>query len=297
MELRRQLGQNVRIHYLPQYSYTSHPLFLTHAAFKDYREKVFDLAVQQSSVLTSIMVPSQKIAKVYKNYIKGNSLRVYVIHAGAREDLFRFAATEESASKLNRSIYLANVETRKCQAIYQTKLQRIDYVGPYHNSSFDCTHTNYLGPWTRTQVYQRLTDYGNLVLLANGEADPLVVKEALMAGLGVVLSECVASQFISESMAHTTAIPPFIDIVPMTRLTDFEYIAKLIAENRERSVTMREQIRAFAVENVSYGRTVDTFIQIDADVQRLAAIDARVLALKSHHVCDLPIIERLPNQV
>ena len=296
-ELRNQLGADARIHYLPQYAYTSHPSFLKHAAFEDYREKVFKLAVQQSSVLSSVMVPTQKIANVYKNHMQGNTLRIYVIHAGARDDLYRFAPTEQTATKLNRSIYLANVEERKGQVLYQGRLPRVDYVGPYHNSAFDCTHVNYLGQWTRAQVYQRLTDYGNLVLLANGESDPLVVKEALMAGLGVVLSECVATQFMLETETSAHVPPPFIDIVPMSRLTDIEYIAKVIVDNRERSVTMRHQIRAFAMEKVSYSRTVDTFIQIDADVQRLAAIDAGILALNSHHLCDLPTIERLPNQV
>ena len=39
--------------------------------------------------------------------------------------------------------------------------------------------TNYLGEWTKDQLYKELTDYGNLVLLSDGEAHSLVIMEGI----------------------------------------------------------------------------------------------------------------------
>ena len=58
----------------------------------------------------------------------------------------------------------------------------------YHDSPFDRNSVQYKGEWSKERLYDEMTNYGNLVLLSDGEADPLVVKEELMAGLGVVLS-------------------------------------------------------------------------------------------------------------
>ena len=55
-------------------------------------------------------------------------------------------------------------------------------------------------------LYKGLTHYGNLVLLSDGEADPLVVKEGLMAELGVVISECASSN-LDKDLDFITIIP------------------------------------------------------------------------------------------
>jgi hypothetical protein len=46
-----------------------------------------------------------------------------------------------------------------------------------------------LGEWDKETLYKNLTHYGNLVLLSDGEAHPLVCMEALASGLGVVVCE------------------------------------------------------------------------------------------------------------
>ena len=46
------------------------------------------------------------------------------------------------------------------------------------------TKNNYLGEWTKDQLYKELTDYGNLVLLSDGEAHSLVIMEAFSDSLG-----------------------------------------------------------------------------------------------------------------
>ena len=56
----------------------------------------------------------------------------------------------------------------------------------------DLISTRWLQEWSKDKLYNELTDYGNLVLLSDGEAHPLVCLEAF-AGLGVVVSEWAAS--------------------------------------------------------------------------------------------------------
>ena len=46
-----------------------------------------------------------------------------------------------------------------------------------------------MGEWSKKHLYKNLTHYGNLVLLSDGEAHPLVCMEAFAAGLGVVVTE------------------------------------------------------------------------------------------------------------
>ena len=63
-------------------------------------------------------------------------------------------------------------------------------------------------------LYAITTNYANLVLLSDGEADPLVVKEAFNAGLGVVLSECATANL-------EVINKPFIDIIPNNKLSRY----------------------------------------------------------------------------
>ena len=115
---------------------------------------------------------------------------------------------------INKSVYLAKIENRKRQYVYQS-IPNIDFVGNYHNSSFNRDNSNYLGEWNKDILYNYLSSYGNLVLLSDGEADPLVIKEALICGLGVVVSECSAAN-LDRNLS-------FIDVIPNNKLDNIEY--------------------------------------------------------------------------
>ena len=99
-----------------------------------------------------------------------------------------------------------------------------------------------------------MTNYGNLVLLSDGEADPLVVKEALISGLGVVVSECAC--------ANLDINKKFISVIPDSKLEDIEYVSKIINTNRKISLSMREEIREYALENFSWNVIVKKFLDV-----------------------------------
>jgi glycosyltransferase involved in cell wall biosynthesis len=99
-----------------------------------------------------------------------------------------------------------------------------------------------------------LTDYGNLVLLSNGEADPLVVKEALIAGLGVVLSEC--------SSANLDLTKPFITVIPQEKIDDLLYVAQAIEQNRRISLENRENIRTYALEHFAWNKIINQYCEL-----------------------------------
>ena len=97
---------------------------------------------------------------------------------------------------------------------------------------------NYLGEWSKEHLYNNLTDYGNLVLLSDGEAHPLVCMEALAAGLGVVVCEYGA--------ANLDTTKDFISVIPDSKINDIEYIEKHVIMNREYSINHRQEIRDYA---------------------------------------------------
>ena len=93
-----------------------------------------------------------------------------------------------------------------------------------------------------------MTEYGNLVLLSNGEADPLVVKEALVAGLGVVVSEC-ASANLDISVER-----PWITVIPNGRLDDLEYVGARIKENRNAALAARVDVREYGLNKFGWSK-------------------------------------------
>lgn len=150
----------------------------------------------------------------------------------------------------NKTIYLGQVNDRKGQHKY-CHLKNIDIIGPIsgnNNSSLQ----NYKGTWTRSDVHSQLTNYGNLLLLSKGEADPLVVKEAIVAGLGVVINETSAKNLKENE---------FITIIKDTDMDNFELIQQKLDENRERSLKMREEIRNYGKNNFGWGKLLEQYIK------------------------------------
>ena len=97
---------------------------------------------------------------------------------------------------------------------------------------------NYLGEWTKEHLYANLTNYGNLVLLSDGEAHSLVIMEALAAGLGVVVSEFATANLDLDK--------EFITVIPEKKISDIDFVEEQIIKNREYSVQHRQEIREYA---------------------------------------------------
>ncbi len=82
----------------------------------------------------------------------------------------------------------------------------------------------------------------------------MVCVEALMAGLGLVISELAA--------ANLDLNKKFITIIPEDKINDGKFVAQAIRDNREFSVANREEIRAYALNNFDYNVIVDNYLKI-----------------------------------
>lgn len=194
----------------------------------------------------TILCLSKYISELYQKAGKSTD-KLCVFHNGANEEVFRYT---ESPIYPDRSIYLAKIDYRKRQHVYQD-IPNLYFAGNIAEKRFNINNPRYLGEWKKPYLYDNLTDYANLVLLSDGEAHPLVCCEALIAGLGLVVSE-YASANLDTSL-------PFIDVIPAHKLDDIEYITLVIEENRKRSLTLRKQIREYGVQHFSWKLLIDKY--------------------------------------
>ena len=91
-------------------------------------------------------------------------------------------------------------------------------------------------------------------MLSDGEADPLVTKEALMSGFGLVISE--------YSTANLDLSLPFIDVIPESKIKDIDYVKMVIEKNRQTAIKMRNEIRNYGLSNFSWETIIDKFIKL-----------------------------------
>ena len=173
------------------------------------------------------------IKDVYADVLKVPEKRLFVTPNGVNVDNFRSTISPEFP---DRSIYLAKIDYRKRQHMFQS-IGSLYYAGNNADPRFD-TSNNYLGEWSKDTLYTHLTDYGNLVLLSDGEAHPLVCLEAFAAGLGVVVSQWAA--------ANLDIRKSFITVIPEDKISDIKYVEEQIIANREYSVEHRDEIGEYA---------------------------------------------------
>ena len=94
---------------------------------------------------------------------------------------------------------------------------------------------------SREKLNTEITKYSNFILLSSVEnATPLVVKEALICGLGVVVSEQV-------SVELDTSLD-FIDVIPEDKIEDLSYVQNVLEKNKEYSVKNRNEIRNYGIK-------------------------------------------------
>lgn len=213
----------------------------SHFAYLEQKNRCAGYQSVFSSIISSKahnlyhFVLSEGISQVYQQHgIHPSHIRI--MPNGARSDQFRYSDTPLYP---NRSIVVGKMETRKGQYRLQHNTD-VWFAGNRHDNSFDYSNPRWLGEWSKETLYHNLTDYGNLVLLSDGEADPLVVKEALTAGLGVVVSQWAA--------ANLDTSLPFVMVIPANRLDDRLYVDECIQKNRNISNTMRSIIREYSTQ-------------------------------------------------
>ena len=175
---------------------------------------------------------SEGIKNIYKIFSNFPEDKLFVTPNGVNIDAFNF---KEEPAHPHRSMYLAKVDYRKRQHLFQN-IDSLWFAGNIVDERYD-TKNNYLGEWSKEQLYKELTDYGNLVLLSDGEAHSLVIMEAFAAGLGVVISE--------YAKANLDLDKKFITLIPEKKIKDIDYVEGQIIRNREYSIKHRDEIREY----------------------------------------------------
>ena len=226
----------VHVHYdefIPIMPYIQYPAAITsHFGYLERREMFngyINVAKEFQRLKPVVFCLSEGIKKVYNVMFDVPKDNTYVTPNGVNLDRFRRSMDPEHP---DRSLYLAKIDYRKRQHLFQS-IDSLWYAGNLADNRFD-TDKNYLGEWSKETLYEQLTDYGNLVLLSDGEAHPLVCMEALAAGLGVVVCEW--------GKANLDLDKEFITVIPEDKINDIDFVEDAIIKNREYSINNREEI-------------------------------------------------------
>ena len=230
----------VHVHYdefIPLVPFIQYPNAITsHFGYLE-RPKMFggytNVANEFMRIKPNVFCLSEGIEKVYN--VMFNVPNTFVTPNGVNVDEFNFVSDPEHP---DRSIYLAKVDYRKRQHLFQS-IDSLWYAGNIADDRFN-TKKNYLGEWSKDTLYNELTEYGNLVLLSDGEAHPLVCMEALASGLGVVVCEW--------GKANLDTTKEFITVIPEDKVEDISYVEEQIIKNREYAVDHRDEIREYGLQ-------------------------------------------------
>jgi len=161
-----------------------------------------------------------------------NKDHCWLSRLGVLPDSYQF----DENSTYDRTLSFSQICDRKRQYLIQD-FDNIDFIGRMEYGKFS-NRTNYKGEMLREKLNIEITKYSNFTLLSSVEnTTPLVVKEALICGLGVVVSEQVSVELDSSL--------EFIDVIPEDKIEDLFYIRNILKKNKEYSVKNRNQIRDY----------------------------------------------------
>jgi hypothetical protein len=191
------------------------------------------VAQKFAKIKPNVFCLSDGIRDTYRNVMEFKNDKLFVTPNGVNINLFR---KTQNPKYPQRSIFLAKVDYRKRQYFFQS-IKSLWYAGNVVDHRFN-KNKNYLGEWNKEYLYENLTDYGNLVLLSDGEAHPLVCLEAFAAGLGVVISQYAA--------ANLDISKDFITVIPEHKISDLSFLESEIIKNREYSINNRDEIIEYA---------------------------------------------------
>jgi glycosyltransferase involved in cell wall biosynthesis len=167
-----------------------------------------------------------------------------------------------------KAICLGWIQPRKQQRLLAEAVDgnlAIDFVGPLDDLSFrEGSTTKYLGVWSSEEVCQRLTEYSCLILISYGEVAPLVVLEAMAAGLSVVVSSSASANLHEKD---------FIRILPDNILTDpsienQQIVCQVIKETIANNQLLRPEITKYAKENFDFSYIIKNYVNNVGDFIR-----------------------------
>ena len=225
------------------YPYIDQP----HMHRRDGYDKIFNWIIENKKYY--VFCISKKDYKTFKDAGADES-KLILSENGANHKRFTYRS---EAVKPDRSLYLGQIYHRKKQWLYQP-IKSIDFVGQNTGATSFDVNVNYLGEWSDEYKREHFTDYSNLVLLSDGEnGTPLVVKEAIINGLGVVISKYAAHD-LPDNL-------PFVTVISDEKLEDISYVENMIEQNREVSISMRDEIRQFGIDNFSWEGLVKLYAE------------------------------------
>ena len=232
----------------PKIAITSHYPYIDQLEkhHNDGYTRVFDFLVKQTRFYNFVLAE-----KDYTAFLKCGANPNYLkkIKNGINGDLFSFSREP----CLKKCVYLGKITVRKNQKKYQS-IPDVDFIGNLEDYGFNIANDNYLGEWTREQIHKNLTNYTNLLLISQGEADPLVVKEALIAGLGVIVNK--------SSSENLDVTQDFITVLEEDKLDDLKYVHDKIRENMAICVKKRQEIRDYGIRTFDIKNEVDRYMKV-----------------------------------
>lgn len=225
------------------YAWLSQPYRLLQDGYMSRFLFACDLASRTSMTLA---VLSNEIADTYEKLGGVPREKIWVFPNGTRTDLIQCRPPAQEG----HAICVGKIEKRKNQASLQA-CKRIDFVGPITDGDF-VRDERYKGSWSRSDLYEKLTDYPCLVLFSQAEAHPLVIGEALAAGCAIVCNEVAAANLPREK--------PWIRVVPDSVLAKPEELDRHVGELCALGAEKRQEIRAWAEENLDWRLRAKTYI-------------------------------------
>ncbi|MBS1705678.1 MAG: glycosyltransferase family 4 protein [Armatimonadetes bacterium] len=220
---------------------TSHHAY----AFQNLSEESKDL-LRKTCYAPYQLCLTQGLAKLIRKRKPGVTLEV--LPNGCEVSQFRF----EPSPGNGRAICVGRIESRKQQNLIADAAKKAgvpcDFVGPIKDDLLP-KGANHLGEWSREELRSRLTEYSALVLFSKSEGQPLVVVEALAAGLSVVVNDAGAPNLDLNQ--------PFIHLANSEQVVEH---ALPIAINQ--NAQFRRDIRQYAELHFDWDVLVDQYLEI-----------------------------------
>jgi glycosyltransferase involved in cell wall biosynthesis len=203
-------------------------------------------AVQQKRV--HIVAVSQKDRDAFVSYsVPRESVSVCV--NGMDTSKFILGPLTTSGSM----ICMAQIIRRKRQHLFKD-LDFIKCAGKINDKSVLPSQEQFVGEWSDDK-YHKLTEYSGGILLSDGEnGTPLGIKESLAAGLGLVVSEAVASEIPKEWS--------WVTVIPESKIGDQAYLREACQKIMKIAEPLKARIRAEAEALWDWSVLVPTYVEV-----------------------------------
>jgi glycosyltransferase involved in cell wall biosynthesis len=150
-------------------------------------------------------------------------------------------------------ICMAQIIRRKRQHLFKG-LDFIKCAGKINDESALPSQEQFVGEWADDK-YQKLTEYSGGILLSDGEnGTPLGIKESLAAGLGLVVSEAVASEIPKDWS--------WVTVIPESKIGDSVYLSEACQKIMELAIPLKARIRAEAEALWDWSVLVPTYVEV-----------------------------------